>query len=95
MEKEIKRKCQGCFNLINRRELIKITKLKDGTLKINPSKYELGRSVYVCKNVECIKQLIKKKRLKIALKYSNMDEILKVEEILKNSVLWQSFYIIF
>lgn len=86
MEKEIKRKCQGCFNLINRNELIKITKLKDGTLKVNPSKYELGRSIYVCKNEECIKQLIKKKKLKTALKYSNMDEILKVEEILKSSV---------
>ena len=86
MEKEIKRKCQGCFNLINRNELIKITKLKDGTLKVNPSKYELGRSIYVCKNEECIKQLIKKKKLKTALKYSNMDEILKVKEILKSSV---------
>ena len=86
MEKEIKRKCQGCFNLINRNELIKITKLKDGTLKVNPSKYELGRSIYVCKNEECIKQFIKKKKLKTALKYLNMDEILKVEEILKSSV---------
>ena len=80
---EIKRKCQGCLSLINRDELIKITKLADGTLKINPNSKELGRSVYVCKNSECIKTLIKKKKIKTALKYSNMEEIAKAEELLK------------
>lgn len=82
--KEIKRKCQGCLKLFNRDELIKITKLPNGTLKINPNSKELGRSVYLCKNVECLKVFIKKKKLKTALKYSNMDEILKIEEELKN-----------
>ena len=80
---EIKRKCQGCLKLINRNELIKITKLPDGTLKINPNSKELGRSVYVCKNPECIKIFIKKKKLKTALKYSNMEEIARIEELLK------------
>ena len=80
---EIKRKCQGCLKLINRNELIKITKLPDGTLKINPNLKELGRSVYVCKNPECIKIFIKKKKLKTALKYSNMEEIARIEELLK------------
>ena len=81
--KEIQRKCQGCLSLINRDELIKITKLTDGTLKINPNSKELGRSVYVCKNSECIKIFIKKKKLKTALKYTNMEEISKIEELLK------------
>ena len=80
---EIKRKCQGCLKLIDRNELIKITKLIDGTLKINPNSKELGRSVYVCKNSECIKIFIKKKKLKTALKYSNMEEISRIEELLK------------
>lgn len=84
---EIKRKCQGCQKLFSRSELIKITKLTDGTLKINPSSKELGRSVYVCKNLECVKNFIKKKKLKTALKYSNMDEILKIEEELKKLVI--------
>ena len=82
--KEIKRKCQGCFSLFNREELIKITKLANGTLKINPNSKEFGRSVYVCKNSECIKNLIKKKKLKTALKYSNMEEIARIEELLKS-----------
>lgn len=82
--KEIERKCQGCLKLFNRDELIKITKLPNGTLKINPNSKELGRSVYLCKNPECLKIFIKKKKLKTALKYSNMDEILKIEEELKS-----------
>lgn len=81
--KEIKRKCQGCLKLIDRNELVKITKLPDGTLKINPNSKELGRSVYVCANCECIKNFIKKKKLKNALKYSNMSEISRIEEELK------------
>ena len=87
MEKEIKRKCQGCFNLINRNELIKITKLKDGTLKVNPSKYELGRSIYVCKNEECIKNLIKTKGIKRGLKFSDGEIIKETEEKLKNFLI--------
>ncbi|MBQ8848376.1 MAG: YlxR family protein [Candidatus Gastranaerophilales bacterium] len=79
MQKEIKRKCQGCMEIKDRTSLIKITKLQNGLLKINPNSKELGRSIYVCKNEACIKSLIKKKRIKNALKYSNMDEISRVE----------------
>ena len=86
MQKEIKRKCQGCLKLINRNELIKITKLPNGSLKINPTSKELGRSVYVCKNSECINQFIKKKKIKSALKFSNQEEILKIENELKEII---------
>ena len=86
MEKETKRKCQGCLKIIDRKELIKITKLQNGLLKINPNSKELGRSIYVCRCEECIKVFIKKKKLKTALKYSNMDEITRVEEELKKMV---------
>ena len=81
--KEVLRKCQACLKIKDRNEMIKITKLPNGTLKVNPSSKELGRSVYVCKNPECVKVFIKKKKLKTALKYSNMDEILKTEETIK------------
>ena len=80
MTKKQGRKCQGCFEIKEVKDLIKITKLSNGKLKINPSSKELGRSVYVCPNAECVKNFIKKKRLKIALKYSNLDEISRVED---------------
>ena len=75
----IERKCQSCNIKKDRNLMIKITKLKDG-LKINPSSKELGRSMYVCSDVECIKKLIKKKRIKSALKYYNQEEITRIEQ---------------
>ena len=73
------RKCQGCNKITDRSLMIKITKLPD-KLKINPTSKELGRSIYVCKNIECIKKLIKRKRIKVALKYSNQEEIARIEQ---------------
>ena len=79
MQKEIKRKCQACASIKNRQELIKITKINDNEIKINPNSKELGRSVYVCKNIECIKLFIKKKRIRSGLKFNNNAEIQKIE----------------
>ena len=84
MSKIVERKCQACGIIINREELIKITKLQDGSIKINPNSKELGRSIYVCKNKECLKILIKKKRIKTALKVQNQNEISKIETQLLN-----------
>ena len=75
----IERKCQSCNKKQDRSAMIKITKLKEG-LKINPTSKELGRSIYVCKNLDCIKTLIKKKRIKMGLKYFNQEEIIKIEQ---------------
>ena len=66
--------------------MIKITRFSNGVLKINPSSKELGRSLYVCLNLDCIKNLIKKKKLKTALKCSNVDEISRIEEELLKMV---------
>ena len=74
---EIKRKCLACNIVTDRNNLIKITRLTDGTLKINPTSKEIGRSVYVCKNPECIKNFIKRKRLR-ALKSDSQSELLKI-----------------
>ena len=79
---EIERKCLACNIVTDRNNLIKITRLTDGTLKINPTSKEIGRSVYVCKNPECIKNFIKRKRLR-ALKSDSQSELLKIEQQLK------------
>ncbi len=81
--KEIIRKCQGCAKTGDRKDFIKIT-LNDGKLHINPTSKILGRSLYVCKSAQCVKTLIKKKRIISALKFKNFEEIQKVEaELLK------------
>ena len=81
---EIKRKCSSCKIIKNREEMVKITKLQNNLLKINPSSKELGRSVYICKNPDCINKFIKRKMLKTTLKYSNQEEIKRIEKELSD-----------
>ena len=85
----IKRKCQSCNLIQDRCAMIKITRTLSG-LVINPNSKILGRSMYVCKNLECIKNLIKKKRIKNALKFYNLDIIKKTEDELLEIVENQS-----
>ena len=67
MKKE--RKCIGCNITKESQEMIRITKdYKTGELIINPDKYHFGRSVYVCKDENCINNVLKKDRLSRFLK---------------------------
>ena len=63
-ETKIKRKCIGCNNIKPRSELLKITQnSKTGEIEIQPDSYFMGRSLYICKNKECIEKALKKGRL--------------------------------
>lgn len=84
-QREIRRKCQGCAKILNRKDFIKIT-LSNDKLYINPSKKILGRSMYVCADQNCINTVIKKKRLYSGLKFKNFDEVKKVEKLLQEMV---------
>ncbi len=83
MKNEIIRKCFGCKSLKPRENLIKIT-LLNGALIVNPESKQCGRSVYVCKNKDCIKSFIKNKGIRKGLKFNNDILIKKTEEKLLN-----------
>ncbi len=42
--------------------------------------------MYVCADYNCVKTVIKKKRIYSALKFKNFDEILQVEKLLQEMV---------
>lgn len=86
MKKIILRQCKGCKNLKNREEMIKIT-LSGDFLYINPDSKTFGRSIYVCKNETCIKNLIKTKGIKRGLKFSEGEIIKTTEENLKKILI--------
>lgn len=65
--REIERVCISCYKTFNRDKLIKM-KIIEGNLIINPSGYLVGRSYYLCYNVECINKLKKSKKLEKTLK---------------------------
>ena len=72
MEHEIIRKCIACSEKKSRDEMIKITFEKSsGKFFINPNSKIFGRSIYLCYNNSCVKEILKKNRLEKALKTSN------------------------
>ena len=78
-ERKFLRQCISCKKYKKKKELIRITKNKDtGEVNINNSLLFQGRSVYICKNNECIASAIKKKKIENSLK-SNFPKNIKEE----------------
>lgn len=79
IDKKFKRQCCFCKEIRLKEELIRIT--KDSCTKeviINNENKVQGRSVYICKNIECIEKALKKKRIETSLK-SVLPENIKQE----------------
>ena len=65
----VKRKCVGCGQLKDSKELIKITKnFLTGKVEINENSKIFGRSAYLCYNNQCVELSLKKNKLNKALK---------------------------
>ena len=63
------RKCIGCGEIKNRKDLIKITKEHaTNNLVINGNSKIFGRSAYLCYNNTCIENAFKKNKLQKILK---------------------------
>jgi len=70
----LKRKCIACGGLFDRNLLIRIMcEHKSKNIIINPDNKTFGRSAYLCKNNECLKNAIKKQRFLKVLK-TNIEE---------------------
>ena len=78
-DRKFKRKCIACSQYKDKQDLIKITKTKDGEIILNPTNFQHGRSIYICKCEECITFAIKNKKINKALKSAVPQEI--IEEI--------------
>ena len=85
-EKKFLRQCVCCRKMNSKENLIRITRdYKTEELKINQLSEIQGRSVYICKNNECVQNAIKKKKIEHFLR-SNMTVQLKeaLNAVLKN-----------
>ena len=73
-KKEIMRQCISCRTPLTRNYLIRLTKVIDTngklTIVVNPNKFELGRSVYLCKKANCVYTALKGKKISKMLKTS-------------------------
>lgn len=67
-KREPLRRCFSCSTQRNKKELLKIIRNLDGNPEIDLDYNKCGRGAYICKNEECFKIALKKKRLDKALK---------------------------
>ena len=73
---DVKRKCVGCGQIKNRKDMIKLTRQNtDGTLVVNPNSKIFGRSAYLCYNHDCIRKSFIKNKLSKVLKVQIPDEL--------------------
>lgn len=61
------RKCTGCSQMKDKRELVRVVRSKDGEVSLDLVGKKPGRGAYICKNIECLKQARKAKRIERAL----------------------------
>ncbi len=50
------RTCTGCRKRFNQDDLLAVTRLKNGALILNEPRTSSGRSVYLCKKMECLRK---------------------------------------
>ena len=61
------RRCVGCNNMKDKKELIRVVRSAEGEVSIDKIGKKSGRGAYVCPTSECITKAVKEKRLEKAL----------------------------
>ena len=62
------RKCTGCGEMKNKRELIRIVRSQEGVFSIDKTGKKPGRGAYICPNSECFQKAQKLKSLERSFK---------------------------
>ncbi len=68
------RTCMGCNEKKNKKDLIRIVKIKEEICIDKTGKQE-GRGAYICNNIQCLERVIKSKRLERTLGIKISEEI--------------------
>lgn len=69
------RKCTGCQEMKNKKELIRIVRSDDGIYSIDSVGKKSGRGAYICSNIDCLERAKKTKGLERSFKSSIPDEV--------------------
>ena len=60
------RKCLGCGEMKDKRELVRVVRSKEGEISIDLYGKKPGRGAYICRSAECLDKAMKAKRLERA-----------------------------
>ena len=69
------RKCVGCMQSFEKKELIRVVRSPEGEVSLDFSGKKSGRGAYVCRNSSCLKKAIKSKRIERNLECEIPDEV--------------------
>lgn len=69
------RKCTGCNEMKNKKEMIRIVRDNEGNFSLDFNGKKPGRGAYICKNIGCLNQAEKNKGLERSFKTSVDKEI--------------------
>lgn len=64
------RKCTGCQEMKNKKELIRVVRNDAGEFSLDSTGKKPGRGAYICKNIECLEKACKNKGLERSFKTS-------------------------
>ncbi len=80
------RKCIGCNEMKDKKELIRIVRNSSGEIDVDPIGKMPGRGAYICKSVNCFDTAFKAKRLERAFKNRIPDDVyMKLREVLEEN----------
>lgn len=80
------RKCNGCGEQKDKRELVRIVKNADGEISLDLTGKAAGRGAYICPDAECLKKARKSKRIDKAFECAVPSEVYdKLEEQLRHN----------
>ena len=69
------RKCLGCMEKKQKKELVRIVRNKEGEISMDLTGKKAGRGAYVCPSLNCLLKLKKSKRLERNFSCTISDEI--------------------
>lgn len=62
------RKCTGCQEMKNKKELIRVVRTDEGEFSIDLTGKKAGRGAYVCRSIDCLEKAHKSKGLERSFK---------------------------
>ncbi len=62
------RKCVGCGEMKNKKELVRVIRTEDETFLLDTTGKQNGRGAYVCHNAECLEKAMKTRGLERSFK---------------------------
>ncbi len=85
VKKQPQRKCIGCGEVKDKKELIRIVKTPEGEMELDRTGHRNGRGAYICDSAACLARARKSKSLERSFKMSVPAEVYdRLEEEIKS-----------